>query len=351
MQNSSHAQNSPTTTPPSVSKVKSSKYAPFMRAMRVRTPKYKFYVEMGRPQGRSDAPVILLISGLGAQFLMWPDAFCKALIDAGFAVVRFDNRDIGKSSKIKKKRQKYPVPTTRLERLSIMSRFKLGLSNKRNKVPYTLFDMAEDTHQILRALEIDKAYVIGSSMGGMIAQILAAKHPTKVLGLGLLSTSSNKPLSTPPFPKQIMSLMGRPDEASEDELVANLVKTFKAIGSPDYFDAAVAEENARRIVSRRFYPKGVMRQLLAVFATGSLTVTNRMINCPTIVVHGSKDKVFLPAHGKSLAKSIKHAKFELIEGMGHDIPPVLQSRLARVFSNHFLRLPQDTKLVLNELPM
>lgn len=320
-------------------KYKPSAYAPFMQATKIKTPRYKFYVEVG---GKADAPVILLISGLGAQMLMWPTPFCKTLIDAGFRVVRFDNRDIGKSTKIKKKRQKHPVNLTRLDKLSLMSRYKLGLSNRQHKVPYDLFDMAADTHQIMKALAIDKAFVIGSSMGGMIAQILAAKYPEKVTMLGLLSTSSNKPMSTPPFPRQIMSFMGGAS-STEEEAVAKIVKTLKHIGSPDFFDKDQAEQFAKTVYGRKYYPKGVLRQLLAVFATGSLVVTNKRIICPTLVVHGSKDRVFLPSHGRSLAKSIKNAQFHLIQGMGHDIPPALHETLAQTFANFFLELPVETK--------
>lgn len=323
-------------------KFKPSKYAPFMMAAKVRTPKYKFYVEKG---GQPNHPTIVLISGLGAQMLMWPNSFCKLLIDAGFQVIRFDNRDIGKSTKIKKKRQKNPEAMTALKRLSIAGRFKLGLSNRNQNVPYNLFDMAADTKYILDALGIKQAYLIGSSMGGMIAQILAAKYPHQILGLGLLSTSNNKPMSTPPFPKQMMSFMSRTKQETEDDVIASMVNVLERIGSPEHFDRNEAEKFARTLYRRKFYPKGALRQLTAVLATGSLVVTNKRIKCPTIVVHGQKDRVFLPAHGRSLAKSIKGATFHLIEGMGHDIPAPLHEDLTQLFINHFLQLPTGTKRI------
>lgn len=325
--------------------LKPSKYAPFMQATKVKTPKYKFYVEIG---GDENAPTIMLISGLGAQMLMWPPQFCQTLINNGFRVIRFDNRDIGKSTKIKKKRQKHPEALTNLDLVSLIGRYKLGLSNRHHKVPYNLFDMAVDTHYILEALGIDNVYLIGSSMGGMIAQIMAAKYPEKVNMLGLLSTSSNKPMSTPPFPKQIMSFMSGSGN-SEEEIIRKMVQTLQHIGSPNFFDEAHAEQFAKRIYSRKHYPKGTLRQLMAVFATGSLVVTNKRIHCPTLVVHGSKDRVFLASHGRSLAKSIKNAQFHLIQGMGHDIPPLLHQPLAQIFANHFLGIEQPNTTVLANL--
>lgn len=316
-------------------KYKISAYAPFMKATKVKTPKYKFYVEIG---GKADDPVILLISGLGAQMLMWPNNFCKLLIDAGFRVIRFDNRDIGKSTKIKKKRQKHQEELTNLDKLSLMSRYKLGLSNRHHKVPYNLFDMAVDTRYILDALNIDRVNIIGSSMGGMIAQILAAKYPNRINALGLMSTSSNKPMSTPPFPKQIITFMNKPND-SEEEMLAKLVLTMKNIGSPQYYDPEHAERTARVMYNRKHYPKGTLRQLLAVFATGSLVVTNKKIICPTLVIHGSKDRVFLPSHGKALAKSINRSEFILIKGMGHDIPLALHQEITNLFIEHFKSVP------------
>lgn len=326
-------------------KFKPSKYAPFMMAAKVRTPKYKFYVEKG---GRDDAPTILLISGLGAQMLMWPNSFCKLLIDAGFRVIRFDNRDIGKSTKIKKKRQKHEIQLTPLKRLSIAGRFKLGLSNRSNRVPYNLFDMAADTKQILDQLHISEVFLIGSSMGGMIAQILAAKYPEMVKGLGLLSTSSNKPMSVPPFPKQMISFMNRSQPKDEADVISSMVNVLQQIGSPEYFDREHAEQFAQTLYQRKFYPKGALRQLMAVMATGSLVVTNKRIICPTIVIHGQKDRVFLPSHGRALAKSIKGAKFHLIKGMGHDIPAPLHAELTELFINHFLELPHIEKKQLRQ---
>ena len=167
----------------------------------------ELHVEIG---GKTEDPPILLIMGLGAQMLYWPDFFCKSLIDQGYRVIRYDNRDIGLSSKI---RHKGP----RLNTYKMMGRFSLGLQNQ--GAPYNLYDMAEDAALLLERLGIEKTDVIGASMGGMIAQILAAKYSDKVNNLGLLFTSNNQPFLPPPFPKQLFSLLERPKSQDENGIV------------------------------------------------------------------------------------------------------------------------------------
>lgn len=268
---------------------------------------------------------ILLIMGLGAQMLIWPDYFCEALIKQGYRVIRFDNRDIGLSSKI---RHKGP----RLNSFKLMGRFSLGLPNE--GAPYTLYDMAEDTSRLMDALQVEKAHVIGASMGGMIAQILAARYPQKVQTLNLLFTSNNRALLPPPFPKQFLSLMGRPKSTDEEGMVAHSIRLFSAIGSPAHFNLDEARETARKLYRRSFHPAGVMQQFLAILCTGSLSKVDREIKQPTLVVHGSKDRLLSPSHGRAVAKSIKNARFQLIDGMGHDIPKYFVPQLVDLFNQH-----------------
>lgn len=168
--------------------LKASPYSSFMHETRVDLGNgIELHVEIG---GKPEHPTILLIMGLGAQLLYWPDFFCKSLIDQGYRVIRFDNRDIGLSSKI---RHKGP----RLNTFKLMGRFALGLQNQ--GAPYTLYDMADDVALLLERMGLEKTYIIGASMGGMIAQILAARYPDKVEKLGLMFTSNNQPLLPPPF--------------------------------------------------------------------------------------------------------------------------------------------------------
>lgn len=316
-------------------KTKPSKYAHFMQAYKIRTPKYKFYLERG---GNEQDPIILLIMGLGAQSLVWSNVFCERLINCGYQVIRFDNRDIGKSSKLKHKNKLTKEYHSVSKKLALLSRFKLGLPIKieEENIPYTLFDMTEDVHQLLNALKIDKCYVIGMSMGGMIAQILAAKHPDRVDKLGLLATSNNKPFLPPPKLDAIRALT-KPVSNPKDpeEVIENNLHLQRIIGSPYLFDEIRALKKTKLLYKRRFYPKGVSRQLLAVLATGSLVEYDKQIKQPTLIVHGSKDRLLPPAHGSSLSKTIPHASFELIPGLGHDIPHALARYLADLFARHF----------------
>lgn len=314
-----------------------SKYADFMKAYKVRTPKYKFYVERG---GDPQAPVILLIMGLGAQSLVWPNDFCQKLIEAGFHVIRFDNRDIGKSSKLKHKNKLTKQHQTFIQQLRLVSKFKLGINLPKRgdgiPIPYDLFDMAEDTHQLLNALQIDHCHVLGMSMGGMIAQILAADYPERVLSLGLLATSNNRALLPVPKLTSLRQLTRpMPPKKDVEAVISHTVALLKEIGSTQHFDESRARQKALLLYERRFYPKGTTRHLLAVMATGSLTQHNARTYQPTLVVHGSDDSLLSPSHGRAIAKAIPQARFELIEGLGHDIPNVFIPQLSGLFIEHF----------------
>ena len=328
---------------------KRSKYASFMQAYKVRTPKYKFYVERG---GDPAAPVVLLIMGLGAQLLVWPNEFCQAFIDAGFQVVRFDNRDCGKSSKLKHKNALTTQHLTLTRQLALLAKFKLGVQlpsparyrrsgdaeNIQNAlpIPYDLTDMAEDTYHLLNALQIDRCHLLGMSMGGMIAQILAAEHPDRVISLGLLSTSNNQRLLPIPSLTILRQLLRTaPPKKQADAVIEHSVAQIKAIGSVQYFDDRLAHQKARLLYNRRFYPKGVTRHLLAILATGSLRPYNARTQAATLVVHGDEDRLLPAAHGRNIAKAIANAKFELIEGLGHDLPNPLVPQISRLFIEHY----------------
>ena len=301
-----------------------SPYAGFMHETKVDLGNgIQLHVEIG---GKETDPTILLIMGLGAQMLYWPDFFCKSLIDQGYRVIRFDNRDIGLSSKIK-----HQGP--RLNTLKMMGRFAVGPQN--TGAPYNLYDMAEDIVLMLDRLGIPKVHVIGASMGGMIAQILAANHPDKVEKLGLLFTSNNQVLLPPPFPKQLFSLISRPASNDEDGIIHHSLKVFEIIGSPGYINQIEAMQAVRKLYQRSYHPAGVLQQFLAILCTGSLLKLNKRIQQATLVIHGSKDRLLPPSHGKAVAKAITGARFELIDGMGHDIPPHFIPSLSGLFADHF----------------
>lgn len=301
-----------------------SPYTPFMHETKVDLGNgIELHVEVG---GEADHPTILLIMGLGAQLLFWPDFFCKTLIDHGYRVVRYDNRDIGLSSKI---RHQGP----RLNTIKLMGRFALGLENQ--GAPYNLHDMADDAALLIERMGLENVFVLGASMGGMIAQILAAKNPDKVSKLGLVFTSNNQPLLPPPFPKQLFSLIGRPESNDEEGIINHSLKVFNIIGSPGYINQLETMQTARKLYQRSYYPAGVLQQFLAILCTGSLLHLDKQIQQPTLVVHGSRDRLLPPSHGKAVAKAITGAKFELIDGMGHDIPPHFIPHLSGLFAHHF----------------
>lgn len=214
-----------------------------------------------------------------------------------------------------------------------MGRFALGLENQ--GAPYNLYDMADDVALLIDKLELEQVDVIGASMGGMIAQILAARYPDKVRKLALLFTSNNQPFLPPPFPKQLFSLVGKPASNDEEGIINHSLKLFKVIGSPGYLNEMEAVQTARKLYQRSYHPAGVLQQFLAILCTGSLRSLDKQIQQPTLVVHGSRDRLLPPAHGKAVAKAIPDAKFELIEGMGHDIPPHFIPYLSELFAHHF----------------
>lgn len=302
---------------------KISPYADFMQETTIHLPNQQIlHVEIG---GNPKNPTILLIMGLGAQMLFWPDALCKQFIDAGFQVIRFDNRDIGLSSKLAK-------PTRHLNTLKLMGRFSLGLNN--TGASYNLYDMAQDIHYLIEALQLDKVHIIGASMGGMIAQILAAKYPEKIATLGLLFTSNNQRFLPPPYPKQLMSLLYRPKDTDETSVVYHSVKMFNILGSPGFINQIEAQKTAQKLYQRNYYPLGALQHFWAILCTGSLLHLDKQIQQPTIVVHGSRDRLLPPAHGRAVAKAIKNAKFELIDGMGHDLPAYFIPKLVQIFIQH-----------------
>lgn len=308
---------------------KPSGYAPFMQTAMIDIGEgIELCVEVG---GNAKNPPILLIMGLGAQMLYWPDDFIKKLIDAGYYVVRYDNRDIGLSTKFKIQ----GAPRPNLTRL--MSRNALGLATHNEPLPYNLHDMAEDASRLIGALGLGKTHIIGGSMGGMIAQILAAKHPHQIKSLGLLFTSNNRAFLPPPYPKQLNALFAKPKNHDEETMALHGAKMFQAIGSPGHVDPKEAKAEARKYYRRSFHPLGYMQHFNAILATGSLVKYDRRIKAPTIVVHGSKDRLIHPRHGKAVAKAIKGAHYHEINGMGHDLPRIFQDELAHVFTQHFAK--------------
>lgn len=286
-------------------------------------------VEVG---GNPKNPPLLLIMGLGSQLIFWPENFVKRLIEAGFFVIRFDNRDIGLSTKISRS----DIPKTNT--LAAMMKLQLGLDNSKTPVPYRLDDMAEDTAGLIKALGFRQVHVLGASMGGIIAQILAAKYPHLVDRLGIVFSTHNKPLLAPPRPKQLYTLIKRPNSYTEEDIVEHGKWFIKTVGSQGHIDEEAVAEVAKLRYQRCFYPVGTVQQLKAILMTGSIQPYSKEIKAPTLVMHGSNDGLLPPSHGKAVAKDIPNATFKLIKGMSHDLPEYFQPFIVSELKKHMLQV-------------
>lgn len=270
-------------------------------------------------------PALLLIMGLSMQMTAWPDDFCQGLADEGFYVTRFDNRDIGLSQKLHN--QKAPSPVT------ITLRRMLRL---RTRVPYTLHDMAKDAVGLMDALSLPKAHVVGASMGGMIGQNLAAQYPERVSSLTSIMSSTGSLLWTRPHPKVLRQiLLARPKSASEEDYISYALNLWALLQSPAYPIAEEAlKERILRSYRRSYYPQGFLRQIAAITATGNRSKLLKTIKAPTLVIHGTADKMIPIQGGKDTAKKIPNAKFHPIQGMGHNLPPGLLPKLTDLIVGH-----------------
>ncbi len=278
--------------------------------------------------GNPNNPTLLLLLGLGSQMVFWPNNFLNKLLDAGFFVVRFDNRDVGLSTKIKV--PQLPKPN----RLKMMLKMQFGVSNHAEPVPYNLVDMADDAHRLIKRLKLKNINLLGASMGGIISQILTAKHPEHIHRLMLLFSTTNRKFLRVPKTKQLMTFFNPPASFSEKDFIRHNVWFMNAVGSPGHVNIKRVREIAKIRYDRCFYPRGSVQQLQAILATGSISKYSKQINVPTIVMHGSEDGLVPVSHGRDIAKTIPNAQFHLIEGMGHDIPDYYQPFIVNLISNH-----------------
>jgi len=263
--------------------------------------------------GQAQDPPVLLIMGVGCQLVMWPDSFCTGLADLGFHVIRYDNRDVGLSSKL----EAAGAP-------DIMAAVTAQLSGQPVTAPYSLDDMADDAAELLAALGLGRAHVVGASMGGMIAQLLAIRHPHTVTSLvSIMSTTGNPALSAAK-PEAMAALLTPPADTSRDSLIAQGVNTWKVIGSPKY-PASDQELQAvvARSVDRMVCPDGFGRQVLAILAAPARNEALKRITAPTMVLHGADDPLVPVDGGKDTAAAIPGARLEIIDGMGHDFTEAL----------------------------
>ena len=270
-------------------------------------------------QGPVDGPVVLLVMGLGMQLVAWPQAMVQMLVHRGFRVIRFDNRDIGLSQGF----DDMGVPNMALAGLRYAMRLPVHS-------PYSLADMARDALGVLDALAVDQAHVCGASMGGMIAQHLAAMAPDRVASLTLMMTTSGARQLPQPSWRVRRVLMSRPMKPGADAAVNWLCHVLNVIGSPGYpMDPQTLRERALASVQRAWHPTGTARQLLAVVADGDRSALLPHIQAPTLVIHGTDDPLVPLACGQDLARRIAGAKTDFIPGMGHDLPEALLERFAQ----------------------
>ena len=262
-------------------------------------------------------PVVLLIMGLGMQLVAWPAALVQALVDAGYRVVRHDNRDIGLSQHF----DQVGVPNM----VWTMLRFKFGQAVK---APYSLQDMAADSVGVLDGLGIQKAHIVGVSMGGMIAQHVALAAPDRVASLTSIMSSSGARGLPSARAKVLQAMFSRPASSEPADIVAHYVKLYKAIGSPGF---PISEPEMVKLilqgVQRNFHPLGTMRQLVAIAADNTRAAALKRIDRPTLVLHGRADPLIPFPCGEDTARRISGAKLVGIDGMGHDLPPGVVERL------------------------
>ena len=264
------------------------------------------------PFGDPDRPTVLLVMGLGTQMIGWHADFCEELAGRGFHVIRYDNRDVGRSTHLTDR----PAPSTR------------ELVTRRIKQPpYLLADMADDGLGLLSELGIEQAHVVGASMGGMIGQTMAARAKDRVLSLVSIMSTTGSRWRGQPAPRVLPVLLQKPADSRED-YQERVVSIFKLVGSPAFErDEAELRDLAGLSWDRGIDPHGATRQLAAVVASGNRVKQLKQIEVPTLVIHGKADRLIRPSGGRATASAIRGAQVELIDGMGHDLPRPVWPRI------------------------
>ncbi|MFJ2990499.1 alpha/beta fold hydrolase [Collimonas sp. NPDC087041] len=280
--------------------------------------------------GNTDAEAVLLISGMGTQMIRWSETFCKILANQGFHVIRFDNRDAGLSTHFDS--ASMPDFAAIVEAVS---------RGETPHVPYTLFDMANDAVGLLDSLMIKRAHLVGRSMGGMIAQLVASEHAERVLSLAsIMSSTGNRDL--PQASPAVMAAMTSPAPhplKDEPGYLTHCVAFSQLIAGRGYpFDESAQRDQALAEVKRAYNPSGFWRQIAAIAAAGDLRSRLANITAPALVLHGSDDPLVPPAAGEDTAANIKGAKLLIVEGMGHDLPPSLFEFMAGAIADNTRRM-------------
>jgi pimeloyl-ACP methyl ester carboxylesterase len=271
--------------------------------------------------GSNSARPLLLIMGLGAQMILWDEEFCEHLAERDHRVIRFDNRDVGLSTKL----DQYGTP-------DVVTALGASLRHQRIEAPYTLSDMAADAVALLDALGIGAAHIAGASMGGMIAQALAIEHSSRVLSLTSIMSTTSAP-DLPPAKPAAMTALLTPPPSDRQGNIERTVQVFRTIGSPGFpFEEERFRARAARAYDRSFHPAGAMRQMVAILASGSRKEALKSVKVPTLVIHGRDDPLVPLAAGQDTADSIPEAELLVIAGMGHDLPRPVWPRIIDAIS-------------------
>lgn len=278
--------------------------------------------------GNANDPAILLIMGMATQMTAWPLSFCRGLADRGFYVVRYDNRDVGLSEKMLTAR----IPST----LDMM--LKAGI-NRPLKVSYKLDDMATDALELMNALNLNQAHVVGVSMGGMIGQVLAAKHTSRVCSLTSIMSSSGDP-NLPRASKKVTRALLKRYLGLVKPGLKSTIAFQRLIGSPGFPQSDdELNEKVRAAFQRSFYPPGFARHMAAIMASGSRVELLKAIKAPSLVIHGRDDVLVPLACGVDTARQIPNAALKIIDGMGHNLPESLVPILTDLVADHALSKP------------
>ncbi len=273
--------------------------------------------------GEPSAPPMLLIMGLGAQMIAWDEDFCKELAARDYWVIRFDNRDVGLSTKL----DEAGTPNT----LALLQALVQG---EPIQAPYTLRDMAEDSAGLLEALEIESAHVAGVSMGGMIAQEIAIHHPKRVRTLTSIMSSTGDPELPPPKP-EALSVLVTPPPTDREGYLEHSIQIWRTLSGPGFpVDEDYIAERAEQSFSRGISVAGTARQLAAILSSGSRKEALQSVTVPTLVIHGDADPLVPVEGGIDTANSIPGANLLIIEGMGHDLPPALAPQVIEAIVQH-----------------
>jgi len=273
--------------------------------------------------GDRGARPLLLIMGLGAQLVLWEKEFCTDLVERGHFVIRYDNRDVGLSTKL----EQAGAP-------NVLEVMQAAAAGRPVEAPYTLDEMADDAAGLLDTLDLDSAHVVGASMGGMIAQTLVLRHAERVRSLTSIMSSTGNPALPPPKPEPLQALM-QPRVKERESAIEQAVSLQRLIGGTGFpFDAERTRRLAALSYDRSFYPVGLARQIAAIMASGNRRPALASVEAPTLIIHGDADPLVPLEAGRDTAQAIPGAELLVIEGMGHELPPQVWPRIIEAVSRH-----------------